>query len=396
MKRMVSLLMAAVMLFALPVTGINVRADNAGGEETFREVKLNLIYGESADLSRVLSDKFKDRKLTVSGNDNVVKLNGKNLKATGVGSRTVTVTATFGVQVFRQTVKVTVKPKKVTGLIAKRSAANNIDYDCILLQWDKQVNASYKIYRSTKKTGGYKCIGTLKNSYYKEVKYPKVQWLNKKVTRGRKYYYRVKAYCTTGSGRSFGRTSKFCEVRKWKKTNAYADYITLSAVNKIRKKKGLRPYLWDFRADRGAKKRVNALRTNFSHYDSDGKLLFPKAFSNYATYGGGDNGEKYQTRYVVSENISSGCSGIYAISTYKGSAGHEWLLISKLTEDVKAYYDTECESGKLWKKGVTIPGNVCGISCWTYVNDDNEGAYNCFVLSSMTNYSEGQKIPEGC
>lgn len=395
MKKLLSMLMAAVMLFTFPAAEINAKADDAGSVKSFKDVSLAIVYGGNVDLDTVLDDEFKNKGLSASNCGNIVKLNGAKIYATGVGIKTITVTANTGMVVLQQKVKVSVKPKKVTGLIAKRSAANNLDYDCIILQWDKQVNASYKIYRSAKKTSGYKCIGTLKNSYFKEVKYPKVQWLNKRVTHGKNYYYKVKAY----SKNIKGEYSNVRTVKKWRKTKRYADYITLSEVNKIRVKRKLRPYLWDFRANKGTKQRVKEIKNRFSHYLPNGKLAFPVAFKNYTTYGRVYESKNYPVRTIISENIAVGCSGKYAISSYMSSDGHRGLLINKTTEDIvvklpKGSQSLKMNSGKEWYVGELKPGEVCGMSCWTYIDDDT--GYNCFVLSSMTNYGEGQKIPDGC
>ena len=389
MKKLLSMLMAAVMLLTFPAAEINVKADDAGSVKSFKEVSLAIVYGETADLSTVLDDEFKNKGLSATNCGNIVKLNGRKIHATGVGNKTITVTANTDMGVLKQKVKVSVKPKKVTKLIAKRSAANNLDYDCIILQWDKQVNASYKIYRSAKKRGRYKCIGTLKNSYFKGVKYPKVQWLNKKVTHGKKYYYKVKAY----SKNIKGDCSNVCTVKKWRKTKRYADYITLSVVNKIRVKRKLRPYLWDFRANKGAKQRVKELTTCFSHKTPGGKDALAKAFTYYKKKKR-ILGSDCVVRKAVSENISLGYSGVYAINAYMTSPGHKEWIIDDTTQDMEADGTTIMPSGKIWNNKDNIPGNVCGMSCWTYINGDT--AYNCFVFTKMKNYREGQKIPDGC
>ena len=395
MKKLLSILLVAVMLLTFPVAEINVKADDTGSVKSFKEVSLAIVYGENADLSTVLDNGFENKDLSASDCGNIVKLNGRKIYATGVGKTTITVTANTDIGVLKQKVRVSVKPKKVTKLIAKRSAANNLDYDCIILQWDKQVNASYKIYRSTKKRGKYKCIGTLKNSYFKEVKYPKVQWLNKRVTHGKKYYYKVRAY----SENINGDCSNVCTVKKWKKTKRYADYITLSEVNKIRVKRKLRPYLWDFRADKGTKQRVKELTTYFSHETPDGKDALAKAFRYYTLKGEVGSRKEYPIRSVVSENIAVGYSGTNVIKAYYNSTYHKPLLVNGATEDIvvrlpKGSQSLKMNSGKEWYVGELKPGEVCGMSCWTYIDDDM--GYNCFVLSSMTNYGEGQNIPDGC
>lgn len=394
MKKLLSILLAAVMLLTFSETEINVKADDAGSVKSFKEISLAIVYGENADLSTVLDDEFKNKGLSASGCGNVVKLNGRKIHATGVGNKTITVTANTDTNVLEQTVKVSVKPKKVTRLIAKRSAANNLDYDCIILQWDKQVNASYKIYRSTKKRGRYRCIGTLKNSYFKEVKYPKVQWLNKRVTHGKKYFYKVKAY----SGNINGEYSNVRTVKKWRKTKRYADYIALSEVNKIRVKRKLRPYLWDFRANKGAKQRVKELTTCFSHKTPGGKDALARAFRYYTTYGQVGPADNYKIRRAKGEDIACGITGVMAVQGYYTSIRHKKLIISKGTEDqrISTLSGLKTESGKVWNSGDIQPGDVYGMNSWSYADEEEGISYNVLISTYMSNYREGQKIPGGC
>lgn len=70
-------------------------------------------------------------------------------------------------------------PKTVTGLKAGR-----ITYNSVTLTWkSQQKGIRYYVYRSTKKSSGYKKIATVsKNSY-----------TDKKLTTGKRYYYKVKA-----------------------------------------------------------------------------------------------------------------------------------------------------------------------------------------------------------
>ena len=60
-----------------------------------------------------------------------------------------------------------------------------IGKNSIILDWTPVKNADeYKVYRSTDKDGKYKCIATTEESWYKD----------SEVTKGKKYYYKVKAF----------------------------------------------------------------------------------------------------------------------------------------------------------------------------------------------------------
>lgn len=56
------------------------------------------------------------------------------------------------------------------------------------VNWTKTEGASgYKIYRSTKKNKGYKCVGTVTNNY-------STSWRDSKVKKKKTYYYKIRAY----------------------------------------------------------------------------------------------------------------------------------------------------------------------------------------------------------
>ena len=58
----------------------------------------------------------------------------------------------------------------------------------VTLTWNKVAGANgYIIYRSTKKNSGYKNVKTITNG-------TTLKWTNKKLRKGRRYYFKVKAY----------------------------------------------------------------------------------------------------------------------------------------------------------------------------------------------------------
>ena len=76
------------------------------------------------------------------------------------------------------------RPEKVTGVKATVSG-----YNSVKISWKKQEVSGYKIYRSTKKKSGYKLVKTTTET----------SWENKKLTAGKRYYYKVKAYNKSGN-----------------------------------------------------------------------------------------------------------------------------------------------------------------------------------------------------
>lgn len=68
-------------------------------------------------------------------------------------------------------------------------------FDSVVLSWtDVEGAAGYEVYRSTQKSGTYSQIAQVSSTEYK----------NNKLTAGKTYYYRVRAYCSTEESTTFG------------------------------------------------------------------------------------------------------------------------------------------------------------------------------------------------
>ena len=77
----------------------------------------------------------------------------------------------------------------------------------VTASWSKVNGASgYKIYRSTKKSGGFKCVKTVKKG-------STVKYVNKNLKKGQNYYYKVKAYRTVDGKKVYGAYSSVKKVR---------------------------------------------------------------------------------------------------------------------------------------------------------------------------------------
>ena len=77
----------------------------------------------------------------------------------------------------------------------------------VTASWSKVKGASgYKLYRSTKKSSGFKCVKTIKSG-------SKVKYVNKKLKKGRNYYYKVRAYRTVDGKKVYGAYSSVKKVR---------------------------------------------------------------------------------------------------------------------------------------------------------------------------------------
>ena len=94
------------------------------------------------------------------------------------------------------------KPSRVVKLKIKKSSKRSVK-----ISWKKQKNASgYEVYRSTKKNKSFKKITTLKKA-------GKVTYVNKKLKKGKTYYYKVRAYKVVSGKKVYG---KFSTIKKIK------------------------------------------------------------------------------------------------------------------------------------------------------------------------------------
>ena len=94
------------------------------------------------------------------------------------------------------------KPSRVVKLKIKKSSKRSVK-----ISWKKQKNASgYEVYRSTKKNKSFKKITTLKKA-------GKVTYVNKKLKKGKTYYYKVRAYKVVSGKKIYG---KFSTIKKIK------------------------------------------------------------------------------------------------------------------------------------------------------------------------------------
>lgn len=110
---------------------------------------------------------------------------GKIAKSILAITLAVLVGATFSLPITTSEVSAAAKPKKVTYI--KTASAG---YNAIKVTWKQTKNAkTYKIYRATKKNGKYKCVKTVKKS-----KTTLRAWTNTKLTTGKRYYYKIRAY----------------------------------------------------------------------------------------------------------------------------------------------------------------------------------------------------------
>lgn len=99
------------------------------------------------------------------------------------------------------------KSVKVALAKVKISKAKSLSFRRVQIVWKKVSGASgYEIYRSKTKNGKYKKIGTLKS-------WRKVSFTDRKVSRKKTYYYKVRAYKKVGGKKYYGEYSGKKKVR---------------------------------------------------------------------------------------------------------------------------------------------------------------------------------------
>ncbi len=113
------------------------------------------------------------------------------------------------------------KPAKVEGVTAKRQT-----YNSIKISWNTLEGAcGYRVYRSDSENGTYKSIATIKNG-------TTAQYINKSVTCGKTYYYKVAAYYSCDGNKLFGNKS-VAAARKTTPAKIEFNSNTISKIDSV-------------------------------------------------------------------------------------------------------------------------------------------------------------------
>ena len=179
------------------ISRVNSSYTKTFGDDAFR---LNAITSGNGVISYFSSDESVVIAAPTTGKITIV----------GAGKATVTVIASETTN-YNQAIKeidFTVLPKKVTGLKQK-----SVNTSSIKLIWKKVGGATgYEIYRYNNTYEQYKLIGTVKSQ-------KKTTFTDKKVSAGKKYNYKIKAYVRIGTHKYYGKYSdRYTACTKPKKT----------------------------------------------------------------------------------------------------------------------------------------------------------------------------------
>ena len=170
------------------------RADEMDGsfkfteDGTYRVVKD--VYGYMSSMRNFLFE-AKSNEVTI-----------ENKKEDKKEDKTTATTPTSQITTIKKKEIQIAKPSRVVKLKIKKSSKRSVK-----ISWKKQKNASgYEVYRSTKKNKSFKKITTLKKA-------GKVTYVNKKLKKGKTYYYKVRAYKVVSGKKVYG---KFSTIKKIK------------------------------------------------------------------------------------------------------------------------------------------------------------------------------------
>lgn len=113
----------------------------------------------------------------------------------------------------------------------------------VTVKWKKIKKAKgYQVYRSMKKKGTYKRIATIKKG-------SRVKYINKKLKKGKRYYFKVRAYTKTGGKKVYSKYSKVKSVTTLTKLQAqtknFLSKATRSSMSKEQKLRASYSYMRD-------------------------------------------------------------------------------------------------------------------------------------------------------
>ncbi|MCO7121962.1 family 10 glycosylhydrolase [Ihubacter massiliensis] len=159
-------------------------------------VKWNKISGVSGyQIYRATSKNGKYKKIKTAGSGTT---SYKNSKLTAGKTYYYKVRAYKGGTTYSFSSVVSKKPKPKTPSISTKAGKRKIT-----VSWKKVSGASgYKVYRATKKSGKYKTVKTIKSSKTRK-------YTNKKLKKGKRYYYKVRAYKTVKGKRVYSSYSSY-------------------------------------------------------------------------------------------------------------------------------------------------------------------------------------------
>lgn len=169
--------------------------------------------GVGAGMSKVLLSKA----AWTTDNDKVATVAAGVITPTGEGTCKITAKlgdeqlAVFNVTVdkkaFEEPVKESVKESVKAPAAPKSFKAKNVKNKSVKLTWKKVSGAAgYEVFRSSKKNKGFKKIKTIKKT-------KTVKFTNKKLKKGKTYYFKIRAYKTVDGKKIY---SKYTAVKKVK------------------------------------------------------------------------------------------------------------------------------------------------------------------------------------
>lgn len=214
---------------------------------------------------------------------------------------------------FSKAVKAGMVPGKVTGVSTAGTTA------AVKLLWTKISTAdSYRIYRSTSKSGSYSYLASAAENSYSD----------KTAISGKTYYYKIRSYRKSGTAKYFGAYSSVVSGKRKNSQNtdngsssdtSNSDYVSqvIALVNKERKKEGISPVKESSALTKAALTRAKEIVTRFEHTRTDGTSCFTVL-------------DEYGISYMAcGENIAYGQkTPAQVMEAWMNSAGHRQNIMS--------------------------------------------------------------------
>lgn len=181
------------------------KVDGASGYDIYRSTSKSGKYSKIAAISDGKTVKYTDKKLT-TGNTYYYKL-----RAYYTSGKTKTSSSYSNIS-----------SAKVIPAAPQISSVSSANYNTLKIKWDKVSGADgYVLYCSTSENGKYEKVASINDS-------KTLSYTNKKLTTGKKYYYKVRAYRSVGKSKVYG---AYSEVKAGTPVPAKATGLKAKSVN---------------------------------------------------------------------------------------------------------------------------------------------------------------------
>ena len=280
-------------------------------------------------------------------------------------------------------------------LAAPQITLKNVSYNSVTITWNQISGAhGYKVYRSTKKDSGYKAVKTINDK-------TTLTFIDKKLSAGKKYYYKVCAFRTVGGKNAEGEYSDVQSIKaapeavtlKSEAAGATAVKLTWNKVDMPSTGGGYAVYQIVNGTD-SLIKRCSAKSTSYTVTGlTAGQkytfkvVTFAKDKNGKRAYGGTSN-ELTVTPKLLKVSIDTIKAGKY------NSAVLSWNITSAGDEDGYIIYRSDSKNGKYKQLGTTVKKSGSMTASYTDKNV-KVGKKYYYKVVTYKNLADGNVIRSG-